>query len=121
MYSMRDGILHTNGYSEFNPRARYAHLYGTVRYMDYLWGPEDCDEGDFYQIPQLSVPDRVVLATEDYLDHMLEETTPSDRTFPKRTAAEAIESRLIIRTWTDYELMRFEGRAFKVDRWTDWV
>lgn len=121
MYSMRHGILHTTGYSGTNPRARYSHLYGTVRYMDYLFGPKDVGEGEFYQIPALSAPDRIVIATERYLEHMLEHTTPSDRIFPKRLAQDALQNPILVRWWTDYDLMRFEGRPFKVDRWTDWV
>lgn len=121
MYSVSSGILHTTGYSRENPRARYWHLYGTVRYMDYLWGPKDTGEGDFYQIPALSAPDRVVIATESYLEHMLEVTTPANRSFPKRLAVDALNNPILVRSWTDYDRMRFEGRPFKVDRWTDWV
>lgn len=121
IYSLSDICLHTVGYSGFNPRSQFSHLCGQVPYMNYLWGPVDIGEGDYYQIPQLSAKERVVIATESFLTNRVDECTPSERWFPKKWAVEALSQPIIVRSWSDHVLMNFEGTPFKVDRWTEWV
>lgn len=120
LYSLQEGCLHTLGYSGFNPRKKYHLLYGTVKYMEYSFGPEESVEGPYLQVPQLSSEDSVTIATANYLED-LSEGQVYTRGFPKKWAFDALERYITIRYWSDYCHMEFEGAPFKPNRYADWV
>lgn len=71
--------------------------------MDTLWGPPDCGEGDYLQVPYLSSRSHVVLATEAYLADALLTERPSFRVLPKKHVKDIIERDIVIRFWSDYK------------------
>lgn len=118
MYSMRQMRLHAVAYPSNNPRNPYMHLHGTVRYMDYSFGPEDTIEGSYLQVPSLSHPKSVTIATEEFLTAILERGYTG---MQKKHAKDALDRYIIVYDWADYSKMSFEAPEFKVGRYDDWV
>ncbi len=118
MYSMRETRLHAVAYPSNNPRDPYMHLHGKVRYMDYSFGPEDTDEGSYLQVPTLSHPKSVSLATEEFLTAILEHGYTG---MSKKHAKDALDRYILVFDWADYSKMDFEGSEFKVGKYETWV
>lgn len=110
--------LYTYGYSGANPKEPYRHLYGEVKYMDYSFGPED----SYLQVPHLSHPDAVTLATYDYLVNQVEHYRARRAQFLADKFQSAINYCLFVSKWTDHSRMRFESlQPFTVEQWANWV
>jgi hypothetical protein len=115
MHSLDDLCLHTYGYSGRNPKRVYERLDGQVRYMDYAFGPK----GLYVQVPKLSHPETVTLATRDYIQEHLDGGAATKST--KEWAEDAYFSNIKVKTWEDYSKMRFEGSRFYVGPYEIWV
>ncbi|WP_273728797.1 hypothetical protein [Brucella gallinifaecis] len=113
LYSLSEIERIVIGYPDRNPLLSFKHLYGTVNYMETMWGPPQIDEGVYLQVPTLSSSKKVVLATVDYLEDRILPERSSSRIFPKRDARDALERSITVRSWSDYSDMKFEGLGFK--------
>jgi hypothetical protein len=102
-------------YKQENPRARYEHLLGQVRYMDYLYGPIDAGEGHFFQVPYLSSSSHVVIASDEYLYAMLSRGGDVKKQIKKFDAEDALRRYIVVKNWRDdYPKMQFLGRGFSL-------
>lgn len=102
-------------YTGFNPRERYGHLFGEVRYMDYLYGPGESGEGHFFQVPTLSSRTHVVIASDQYLYAMIERGGHTEKRIKKHDAQDALRRYIVIKYWgADYMKMQFLGSGFSL-------
>lgn len=102
-------------YTGFNPRERYKHLYGKVRYMDYLYGPGESGEGHFFQIPTLSSRTHVVIASDQYLYAMTERGGHIEKKIKKQDAQDALRRYIVVKDWNaDFLKMQFLGSGFSL-------
>ena len=115
----RYGLL-VRGYPDRNPLLSFRHLIGQYRYMDTMLGPPDIDEGVFLQVPTLSAPGHVVIATVDWLESLASGKFAVHRSFTRKLASETLELSITVRFWEDYKNMRFWGKGFRVSRFDDW-
>jgi phosphorylcholine metabolism protein LicD len=53
------------------------------------------------------------------LNNVLSENNVPERGLTKKKALDAIERCIVISSWADYKNMEFEGKFFKIPKWTD--
>lgn len=121
MVSCRYDAIYSHGYPARNPRASFRHLEGTVRYMDYAFGPKEVpNEGSYLQVPLASHEESVTLATEGYIDAVLDGSRLARPGVSKKALADARERYIPVSSWDDYASMEFEGRPFSKPRFDEW-
>lgn len=110
--------LYATGYVDRNPKEPYRDRCGQVGYMEYAFGPR----GTYLQIPWLSHPKAVTLATTTYV------LSEMDRYDTKRHRRihdlyfEALRHNVLVTAWSDYSRFRFDSTApFRPDQWATWV
>lgn len=122
MLSINCMPLYAIGYSGENPKETYDYLNGEVGYMDYAFGPLMVDgEGVFLQVPLLSHPSTVVIATDLFLHGIVNGEISQSYKISKKVALDAIDRSIVVTSWSDYQKMEFEGLPFKAPKWAEWV
>lgn len=121
MVSHENGQIYTQAFCNENPLSTYKHLGGQYKYMAYAFGPEYNSECSYLQVADLSNESAVVLATEDYLNDIVEGRTWHSRKLSRGVANDALRENILVTEWSDYMFMRFRGDGFKASRHCEWV